>query len=65
MFCFVAGTTVLTTLGKKAIETIEIGDTVPCVDQITGEASEKKFVSNAGIIYRNFATTRNVAKSKK
>ncbi len=25
-FCFVAGTAVLTTLGKKAIETIRIGD---------------------------------------
>ena len=44
-FCFVAGTTVLTTLGKKAIETIEIGDTVPCVDHITGEFSEKKVVT--------------------
>ena len=45
MFCFVAGTTVLTTLGKKAIETIQVGDTVPCVDHITGEAAEKKVVS--------------------
>ena len=44
-FCFVAGTTVLTTLGNKAIETIEIGDTVPCVDHITGEFSEKKVVT--------------------
>ena len=27
MFCFVAGKTVLTTLGKKDIETIQVGDT--------------------------------------
>ena len=46
-FCFVAGTTVLTTLGKKAIETIQVGDTVPCVDHITGEATEKKVVSTS------------------
>ena len=45
MFCFVAGTTVLTTLGKKAIETVRVGDTIPCVDHITGEASEKKVIS--------------------
>ena len=45
MFCFVAGTTVLTTLGKKAIETVRVGDTVPCVDHITGEVSEKKVVT--------------------
>ena len=45
MFCFVAGTTVLTTLGKKTIETIQVGDTVPCVDHITGEATEKKVIS--------------------
>ena len=45
MFCFVAGTTVLTTLGKKAIETIKVGDTVPCIDHITGETSEKKVVT--------------------
>ena len=44
-FCFVAGTTVLTTLGKKAIETIRVGDTIPCVDHITGETAEKKVVS--------------------
>ena len=46
-FCFVAGTTVLTTLGKKAIETIQVGDAVPCVDHITGEATEKKVVSTS------------------
>ena len=46
-FCFVAGTTVLTTLGKKAIETIQIGDTIPCVDHITGEAAEKKVISTS------------------
>ena len=45
MFCFVAGTTVLTTLGKKAIEAVRVGDTVPCVDHITGEVSEKKVVT--------------------
>lgn len=45
MFCFVAGTTVLTTLGKKAIETVQVGDTIPCVDHITGEATEKKVIS--------------------
>ncbi len=44
-FCFVAGTTVLTTLGRKTIETIQVGDTVPCVDHITGEYAEKKVVS--------------------
>ena len=46
-FCFVAGTTVLTTLGKKNIETIQIGDTIPCVDHITGEAAEKKVISTS------------------
>ena len=45
MFCFVAGTTVLTTLGKKAIETIQVGDTIPCVDHITGETAEKRVVT--------------------
>ena len=44
-FCFVAGTAVLTTLGKRAIETIQVGDTIPCVDHITGEVSEKKVVT--------------------
>ena len=44
-FCFVAGTTVLTTLGKKAIETVQVGDTVPCVDHITGEVAEKKVIT--------------------
>lgn len=44
-FCFVAGTTVLTTLGKKAIETIQVGDTVPCVDHITGTVAEKKVIT--------------------
>ena len=43
-FCFVAGTTVLTTLGKKAIEPVQFGDTIPCVDHITGEAAEKKVI---------------------
>ena len=45
IYCFVAGTTVLTTVGKKAIETIQVGDTVPCIDHITGETAEKKVVS--------------------
>jgi len=45
MFCFVAGTTVLTTLGNKAIETIQVGDTIPCVDHITGETAEKRVVT--------------------
>ena len=44
-FCFVAGTAVLTTVGKKAIETIQVGDTIPCVDHITGEAAEKRVVA--------------------
>ena len=44
-FCFVAGTVVLTTLGKKAIENIKVGDTIPCVDHITGEAAEKRVIS--------------------
>ena len=44
-FCFVAGTAVLTTLGKKAIETIQIGDKIPCVDHITGESAEKRVVT--------------------
>lgn len=35
----------MTTLGKKAIEAIQVGDTIPCVDHITGEATEKKVVS--------------------
>ena len=46
-FCFVAGTTVLTTLGKKAIETIQVGDTIPCVDHITGEQAVKRVVSTS------------------
>ena len=45
MFCFVAGTTVLTTLGKKAIETIQVGDIIPCVDHITGESVEKRVIT--------------------
>ena len=45
MFCFVAGTTVLTTLGKKTIETIQVGDTIPCVDHITGESAEKRVIT--------------------
>ena len=45
MFCFVAGTTVLTTLGKKAIETVKVGDTIPCVDHITGESAEKRVIT--------------------
>ena len=48
-FCFVAGTSVLTILGKKAIEDIKVGDTVPCVGHITGEASEKKVISTSVI----------------
>ena len=44
-FCFVAGTTVLTTLGKKAIETIQVGDVIPCVDHITGETAEKRVIT--------------------
>ncbi len=46
-FCFVAGTVVLTTLGKKAIETIQISDSIPCVDHITGETAEKKVISTS------------------
>ena len=46
-FCFVAGTAVLTTLGKKAIETIQVGDTIPCVDHITGETAVKRVVSTS------------------
>ena len=45
MFCFVAGTAVLTAAGKKAIETVQIGDVIPCVDHITGETAEKRVVS--------------------
>ena len=45
MFCFVAGTTVLTTLGKKAIETVKVGDVIPCVDHITGETAEKRVIT--------------------
>ena len=44
-FCFVAGTTVLTTVGKKAIETIKVGDVIPCVDHITGESAEKQVIA--------------------
>lgn len=44
-FCFVAGTTVLTTLDQKTIETIQVGDTIPCVDHITGESAEKRVVT--------------------
>ena len=46
-FCFVAGTAVLTTLGKKAIEDIRVGDKIPCVDHITGEESEKRVVATS------------------
>lgn len=35
----------LTTIGKKAIETIQVGDVIYCVDHITGEAAEKKVIS--------------------
>jgi len=45
MFCFVAGTAVLTKQGKQAIETIQVGDIVPCVDHITGEIAEKRVIS--------------------
>ena len=45
MFCFVAGTSVLTVSGKKAIETIQVGDVVPCFDHITGEETEKRVIS--------------------
>ncbi len=45
MFCFVAGTSVLTVAGKKVIETVQVGDTIPCVDHITGEAAEKRVVT--------------------
>ena len=49
-FCFVAGTAVLTTLGKKAIETIQVGDVIPCVDHIIGEAAEKKVISTTNSV---------------
>lgn len=45
MFCFVAGTAVLTTFGKKAIENIQVGDVIPCVDHITGETAEKRVIN--------------------
>ncbi len=45
MFCLLAGTTVFTVSGKKAIESIHIGDTLPCVDHITGESAEKRVVT--------------------
>lgn len=44
-FRFVAETTVLTTLGKKAIETIQVGDTIPCVDHITSESAEERVIT--------------------
>ena len=47
LFRFVTGTALLPTLGKKAIETIQIGDKIPCVDHITGEAAEKKVISTS------------------
>ena len=47
MFCFVAGTAVLTVAGKKAIETVQIGDIIPWVDHITGESAEKKVISTS------------------
>ena len=51
-FCFVAGTTVLTTLGKKAIENIQVGDIIPCVDHITCELAEKKVVTTVNKVSR-------------
>ena len=45
--CFVAGTTVLTSLGKKTIESIKVGDVVPCIDHITGESAEKRVTSTS------------------
>ena len=45
--CFVAGTTVLTSLGKKTIESIKVGDIVPCIDHITGESAEKRVTSTS------------------
>ena len=47
MFCFVTGTTVLTSLGKKTIESIKVGDVVPCIDHITGESAEKRVTSTS------------------
>ncbi len=35
----------LTVAGKKAIEAVQIGDVIPCVDHITGETAEKRVVS--------------------
>ncbi len=32
-------------LKQKAIETIQVGDTVPCVDHVTGETAEKRVIS--------------------
>ena len=45
--CFIAGTTILTSLGKKTIESIKVGDVVPCVDHITGESTEKRVTSTS------------------
>ena len=43
--CFIAGTLVLTSLGKKKIEDIKVGDEVLAYDEETGEKSIKKVVN--------------------
>ena len=35
----------LTAADKKAIEAVQLGDVIPCVDHITGETAEKRVVS--------------------
>ena len=43
--CFIVGTLVLTSLGKKKIEDIKVGDEVLAYDEETGEKSIKKVVN--------------------
>lgn len=40
--CFIAGTLVMTSMGNKQIENIEIGDEVWAYDEETGEKALKK-----------------------
>lgn len=47
--CFIAGTLILTSLGNKKIEDIEVGDEVWAYDEETGEKALKKVVN----LFRN------------
>lgn len=51
--CFVAGTTILTSLGEKAIEDIETGDLVWAKNVYTNEITQKKLYRHLFVRVRN------------